>query len=224
VFKRWQRMAPERARALGEAAARHTICGPGATFPAWYFERWHFLPEGYLSTRSARLYDGLVRRLYTLGRQGHADRLVAAVLAGRRVRSVLELGCGSGRLLERLATMLPDASLTGIDLSPYLLDLAAQRLRGRAALHHADAAALPFASGSFDAVVACHVLGHIPGSAARQVLRSARRVVKRGGLLVVVDHSWHRLAADGWHRCGGRSLAAGAIRLRLFEAPAGGRW
>jgi SAM-dependent methyltransferase len=219
MFKRWQRMEPGRARALERRARVHPLAAERVALPGWYFERWHFLPEGYLSRRSARLYDGLVRRLYTAGRQRRADELVARILARRGVEAVLELGCGPGRLLQRLAAALPRARLTGVDLSPYMLELAEARLEGRAALRQADAAALPFEDGSFDAVVACHVLGHVPPDMARATVDEARRVLRPGGVLVAVDHTWHRSAAHGWRKGGSRRLAAGTVRLSLFEAP-----
>lgn len=219
MFKRWQRMEAALARALCRAAALHPLADQAVDLPAWYCARWHFLPEGYLSERSARAYDMLIRRVYTAGQQKSADDLVARVMVRRRATAVLEVGCGSGRLLERLARALPGAGLAGVDLSPYLLDLAARRLRGRANLRQADAARLPFDDGRFDAVVACHVLGHVPPDVAAEASREARRVLRPRGTLVVVDHTWHHPGIGRWRLLGSRLLAAGTVRVQVFEAP-----
>lgn len=67
--------------------------------------------------------------------------------------SLLDVGCGTGRLLEQLATTYPDYRLTGLDLAPAMLDLARERLLSTVQLMQGDAELLPFAAGSFDLVL-----------------------------------------------------------------------
>ena len=68
-------------------------------------------------------------------------------------QQVLDVGCGTGQLLQQLAQQYAQASLTGIDLAPNMLQMAAGRLGGRAVLVQGDAEQLPFSDGSFDLVV-----------------------------------------------------------------------
>ena len=96
-------------------------------------------------------------------------------LAGRRV---LDLGCGKGRFANRLKE--EGAKVVGIDLSAAMLAGAEGLDRVRA-----SARRLPFADGAFDAVVAVEVFEHMVGLDV--VLGEARRVLRPGGVLAIVD-------------------------------------
>lgn len=101
--------------------------------------------------------------------------------------NVLDLGCGTGRLLERLATQFPDLRGTGLDLSPNMLRLA--RLSN---CHHprliyleGKAESLPFAEGQFDAVF--NTISFLHYLEPKQVLSEAARVLSPGGRFYLVD-------------------------------------
>lgn len=66
---------------------------------------------------------------------------------------LLDIGCGTGRLLELLAHKLPQAQLTGLDLAPNMLQQARERLDDQITLVQGDAEQLPFADQTFDLVV-----------------------------------------------------------------------
>jgi SAM-dependent methyltransferase len=87
----------------------------------------------------------------------------------------LDLGCGTGFSLESLVEEMPDVAWTGADCSRKMLELARRKAGlGAAALCGARAEALPFASGSFDVVVAnfsWHWFGAEAGHEVRRVLR-----------------------------------------------------
>lgn len=116
---------------------------------------------------------------------------------------VLELGCGSGRVLAALAsTGLP---LTGVDRSPSMLRLARERLPGSVALVKADMrdlAGVELPHGPFwFAFAAVNTFHHLEDATAqRAALEGARRVVAPGGLLLLdlLAPDPHELAAlDG---------------------------
>lgn len=106
---------------------------------------------------------------------------------------VLEVAVGTGRNLP----CYPDGvRLTGLDLSPAMLDVA----RARAAdldieitLHEGDAQALPFPDASFDTVVCTLGLCGVPDE--RAAIAEMHRVLRAGGTLLLLDHigSHHRL-------------------------------
>jgi SAM-dependent methyltransferase len=103
-------------------------------------------------------------------------------LAGRRV---LDYGCGHGMASVVLARR--GAAVTAFDLSPlYLAEAGARaRMNGvRVEFVHADAEALPFADGSFDAVWGSAVLHHLDLSRAA---RELTRVLRPGGLAVFAE-------------------------------------
>jgi ubiquinone/menaquinone biosynthesis C-methylase UbiE len=96
---------------------------------------------------------------------------------------VLELGCGPGSLWRPNLARIPAGwQITLTDLSPGMLEEARANLASAHpfAFEQADAQALPFADASFDAVIANHMLYHVPDRAKafaeiRRVLRPAGR-------------------------------------------------
>jgi SAM-dependent methyltransferase len=95
-------------------------------------------------------------------------------------RATLEIGCGEGRVCRDLAAR--GHSVTGIDAAPTPLAAAREADRG-GRYFLADAAALPFADGDFDLVVAHNSLMDVddmPGA-----VREAGRVLKPGGRFCV---------------------------------------
>ena len=106
----------------------------------------------------------------------HAD-----VRPGRRV---LELGCGTGIFLEKLARR--GAFITGIDLSTDLLARCAARMEGTATVRlvRGNAMQMPFADASFDAVYGSSILHHLDLGAA---LAEAARVLRPGGRIAFAE-------------------------------------
>src|SRR5262249_22930140 len=108
-----------------------------SAYPDYYLRNFHWQTDGWLSERSARLYDLGVDLLFG----GSADAMrrmaippVARAVAGRSGARVLDIACGTGRFLETLRAALPEAALYGIDLSPFYIEHAARRALPRVAL------------------------------------------------------------------------------------------
>lgn len=102
-------------------------------------------------------------------------QVLAPLAAGR---DVLEVGCGTGLILGRLAPHA--ASAWGMDLSPGMLGLA-QRRGLNVVL--GSATQLPFADASFDLVCSFKVLAHVPD--IRAALSEIARVTRPGGSMVL---------------------------------------
>ena len=119
------------------------------------------------------------------------------------VQALLDLGTGTGRMLERLA---PRAGrVVGVDASHAMLAVARANLEkaglSRVELRQGDIYALPFARGAFDLVIVHQVL-HFLDDPAR-ALREAAAMLSPGGRMVVVDfapHDMEFLRADHAHR------------------------
>lgn len=187
-----KRLPPARAKELVAAAARLPASDPSVHYPPWYLHRWHFLPEGYLSRRSSAWYEHIIRNVYNQGLEHRTIQSVVRKLRALAPASILEVGCGPGRLLDALSGATTADDLTGIDLSPFLLERARRRLAGtRVRLVHSDGLAIPANEGAFDAVVAMHYLGHLPGALRSRAAAELARVIRPGGHAVVVDHRWH---------------------------------
>ncbi|HEY4883463.1 MAG TPA: methyltransferase domain-containing protein [Myxococcales bacterium] len=94
---------------------------------------------------------------------------------------VLDLACGTGAMVRRLAARLPDAILFGADLSRPQLRAARQRSPWLPVVQ-SDATALPFRSGAFDVVHWSWLLEHVPRERAVDILREVRRVLAPDGV------------------------------------------
>lgn len=97
--------------------------------------------------------------------------------------ALLDVGCGTGALLEAIAHLLPDAELFGIDLSPAMLDVAGNRLAARAHLVVADAEQLPLGDASVDLTVCVDSFHHYPQP--KVALAEMHRVTRPDGTLVI---------------------------------------
>ncbi len=94
---------------------------------------------------------------------------------------VLDAGCGTGGLIRSLRTVKPAWSVAGLDFMPLACELARERTGGE--ITEGSITALPFADGSFDAVVSADVVCQVDDGAA--ALREFARVVRPGGVVLV---------------------------------------
>jgi ubiquinone/menaquinone biosynthesis C-methylase UbiE len=119
---------------------------------------------------------------------GPVQRSVVAAVAGRLPASavVLDIGCGTGRLLDQIGTARPGATLVGLDRSTGMVE-AARRLRPRLNVEKGTAEALPHPDGSFDAVFTTVSFHHWHDKPA--ALAEVFRVLRPGGLLALTDIS-----------------------------------
>jgi len=122
----------------------------------------------------------------------------AADLARRAARlapsAVLETACGTGIVTRALRSALPQrAMIVASDLNQAMLDHAAAQLpAGGIMWRQADATALPFADGSFDAVICQFGVMFFPDK--NQGYREARRVLRPGGTFLF--NVWDRIGAN----------------------------
>jgi len=162
-------------------------------YPAYFRRTFHWQTDGYLSRRSAQLYDVGVELLFG----GTADVMRRQVIppitrhlhdggAGARV---LDVACGTGRTLGQLHAAHPRARLSGLDLSPFYVQEARDRLAGvpEVSLVAENAESMPWKDGWFDVVTSTYLFHELPRAARRTVLREMFRVLAPGGLLVIED-------------------------------------
>jgi ubiquinone/menaquinone biosynthesis C-methylase UbiE len=147
-----------------------------------------------------RRYD-LGIRLLSLGRIDRVHREMAEWGARDNAR-VLDIGCGTGLLT--LACARRGAEVTGIDISPLMLDIARQKakeagLEGQITLMEMSAIELDekFEAGSFDTIMSSLVFSELSEDEQRFVLRQCLRLLVDSGRLVVADEvvpPWPRRA------------------------------
>jgi SAM-dependent methyltransferase len=149
---------------------------------------------------------------WEVGRRALARRLVdhyaPSPANGNRPR-ILEIGCGSGALLQDLQHT---STVYGMDVADTALKIC--RDRGLDCVSMGDVTALPYADASFDTAIAIDVLEHIDDDVAAVV--EAYRVLKPGATLIVTVPAfqmlWSRRDIDHHHK---RRYRVSEIRKRL---------
>jgi len=153
---------------------------------------------------------------------------------------ILDVGCGGGRTIQKLAALAPHGRLFGVDYAPG--SLAASRARnrqlvdvGRVSIQEASVSHLPFADNTFDLVTAVETQYYWPDLAGD--MREILRVLKPGGTLLVIAESYKQGSANALHRPVMKLLrsanlsvedqralfsSAGYTNVEIFEEPAKG--
>ncbi len=128
---------------------------------------------------------------YDMDRNGsHAREQYSIILQKMenfRFANVLDVGCGTGEILKRIHKCYPEVSLTGVDISEKMLEVAKVKIGNKATLLWADAEMLPFSDATFDLIVCSDSFHHYPNP--QKVLAEFRRVLKGGGNLLICDYS-----------------------------------
>jgi SAM-dependent methyltransferase len=163
-----------------------------------------------------KVFAGAIPRLY----ESHLVPLIFAPYAvdlANRLRPraparVLELAAGTGVLTRALATALPaDVDIVATDLNQDMLDHAATRGTARPVeWRRADAMQLPFADGTFDAVVCQFGWMFFPDRA--KAFAEARRVLAPGGVLLF--SVWDRIEDNEF-----ADVVTDALALRFPQNP-----
>jgi ubiquinone/menaquinone biosynthesis C-methylase UbiE len=166
----------------------------GEGLPRYYRQNFHYQTDGYLSDRSARLYDFQVEALFA----GTADAMrrrayvpIARALEGRDAgrATLLDIGAGTGQFLGFVKSVQPQLKTIALDLSePYLG-------RGRKWLSRgvptkfveAPAEAMPLKNASVDIAVSIFLFHELPPKIREAASLEIARVLKPGGTFVLAD-------------------------------------
>jgi SAM-dependent methyltransferase len=117
---------------------------------------------------------------------------------------ILDLGCGTGTLIERLLELTPEIEIVGLDSSTEMLNVARQKLPESVELQVGSADSIPYPDESFDRVISTSAFHYFRNP--DRSIREAKRVLKPNGRLVITD--W----CDDYLTC--RFLD---VFLRLFD-------
>lgn len=111
---------------------------------------------------------------------------------------VLDVGSGTGVLIERLAKLLePNGRVTGVDYSATMVDEAQRRAREKglkSEFRQMDAAALDFEDNTFDYSMSNIVFQHLPDP--KKALEEMVRVTKPGGRICIHEQDWETMIVD----------------------------
>jgi ubiquinone/menaquinone biosynthesis C-methylase UbiE len=168
---------------------------PGAEgLPEYFTQDFHFQTGGYLTAKSARLYDLQVETLF-MGAAGPmrraALRPIAAFMHGRdqRQASLLDVACGTGRFVRHVRRAYPALAITGLDLSRTYLEEARRHLKGLRPVNllAGNAEEIPLPAASQDIITSIFLFHELPPTVRRKVVAEIARVLKPGGIFVLID-------------------------------------
>ncbi|MEM6913822.1 MAG: class I SAM-dependent methyltransferase, partial [Pseudomonadota bacterium] len=167
--------------------------------PTYYKQNFHFQSDGWLSEKSAQVYDTQVEVLFTGSASAMRRRGLALIMdevrrleADGRHRSGIHLAdvaCGTGRLLSDIVDNVAELQITAVDLSePYLKEARKAAAQAKSADYLCAAAEdLPLPDGSVDIATTVYLFHELPPSVRREVAAELARTLKPGGLYVHVD-------------------------------------
>jgi ubiquinone/menaquinone biosynthesis C-methylase UbiE len=141
-------------------------------------------PSGLLGRR--------VVRAMNLGHSTMTDWGLEQVTVPRNA-AILDIGCGGGRTVHRLAALAPEGEVVGLDYSAASVtvsrDTNAQGIAaGRVQIEQGSVAALPFPDSTFDVITAVETHYYWPDLSAN--VREVLRVLKPGGVFVLIAETY----------------------------------
>lgn len=141
-------------------------------------------------------------------------------LKGKKLNRVLEIACGTGIVTRRLRDALPAfTEVIATDLNPDMFEFAKRKFKDgeNVRWQQADALALPFPDGSFDAVVCQFGYMFVPDKAA--AMRESYRVLRQGGLFLF--NVWDSLDANPFAQIAHTTIASFFDRdpPKFYEIP-----
>jgi ubiquinone/menaquinone biosynthesis C-methylase UbiE len=175
-----------------------TIANPQVEYPEYYLTSFHAYNEGNMGWMPAMEVEVAAYSVHAkiFAETGHTgDRQlrqsyhqVLKEILPNAPEAIVDLGCSVGMSTFAIQEFYPQARVTGVDLSPYFLTVANYR-SGQQPINWVHAAAehtgLPDASCDLVSLfLVCHEL---PQTATREIFREARRILKPGGHIGIMD-------------------------------------
>lgn len=115
------------------------------------------------------------------------DDLATTLASIADPRTILEIGCGAGHLSGRLLERFPEATLVGSDICESPGDRCTEHRDRAEFVRELSTDLLPERAGSFDLVVICDVIHHVPAAERATLVRSAVELCRPGGLVAIKD-------------------------------------
>ena len=141
-------------------------------------------------TKAAQVYESDHAGIYEICKDDYPQMLEE--LQSESFEDVLDVGCGTGAVLELLHGEYPEKRLTGLDLTPRMIEVARAKQLENVRFIVGDAEALPFESRSFDAVLCSNSFHHYPHP--ERFFAEVARVLRPGGRLVLRDYTSNDVA------------------------------
>lgn len=144
----------------------------------------------------AGMFDGIAARydllnhLLSMGIDKGWRRKAIREVAAINPKTILDVATGTGDLAIAAAKKLPDAQITGVDISVGMLEVGRKKMAAQGlniTMLEGDSERLPFADASFDAVMCAYGVRNFENLEAG--LRDMARVLRPGGKLAILEFS-----------------------------------
>jgi ubiquinone/menaquinone biosynthesis C-methylase UbiE len=176
------------------------ITDPNLVYPEYYSsQNFHGIARGYLNSGAAVTYDPVTKYALPPNEIWNREAVINAI--GGNPRKILDLGCGTGSTTLMLKQAFPDAEVTGLDLSPYMLVMAqykAQQAGLEINWKHGLAEATGFAGEEFDIVTASLLFHETPPEISQAIIQEAYRLLVTGGQIIILDGHQKTLRHTEW--------------------------
>ena len=183
-----------------------SVQNPDLVYPKYYLTSFHAYEQGNMSWESATEVEVAARTVHAgiwpeAGAEGDAKlrasyhEIIQSQIASSP-QDIVDLGCSVGMSTFALGDVYPEAKMTGVELSPYFLAVAQYRSQQKQAEFsnqkspnwvHAAAESTGLPAAAFDLVSICLVCHELPQKATREIFREARRLLRVGGHLTIMD-------------------------------------
>lgn len=175
------------------------VQNPTLVYPDYYLREFHAYDQGNLSWQAASEVEVAAKAVHAHIWQGAGpegdSRLrdsyneVLSAQIGESPQAILDLGCSIGMSTVALQKLYPQATLTGLDLSPYFLSVAQYKNQQNPAITwlHAPAESTGLPETSFDLVSSFLMFHELPAKVSHQIIQEARRLLRPGGYFAIMD-------------------------------------
>ena len=169
-------------------------------YPEYYSSKnFHGIKDGYLSAIAPVTYDAVTR--FAAPPNEIKQRKAAIAKVEKQPKYILDLGCGTGSSTLMLKQAFPEAKVTGLDLSPYMLTMA--EYKGQQAGLNIEwqqglAEATSFGDEQFDLISIAFLFHETPVEISQAVLKECYRLLKPEGQVIVLDGNQQRLRHTNW--------------------------
>lgn len=136
-------------------------------------------------TKAAEIYDSGHAGIYEMCKDDYP--MILEELKKIDFDTLLDVGCGTGPMIELLCEEYPERHYTGLDLTPAMIEKAKEKNLANTEFIDGDSENMPFEDESFDVIICANSFHHYPEP--EKFFSEVHRVLKPGGSLVLRDYT-----------------------------------